>query len=113
MVTVNTLTASPLYALFESKRLPIKMVQPSNILTLEIILTSKLLLLAHKTPVLPMLVHPPSMIHLMLQEWCAHLVPVAQVHRNALPVDENLPTSVATVDFRNVSHRLSAQCSRA
>ena len=53
------------------------------------------------------------MIHLMLPEWCARLVSAAPVHRNALPVEENLPTIVATVDFGNVSHQLSAQCSHA
>ena len=70
------------------------------------------LLSAHKSPIPPILIHPPSMIHLMLQEWCVWLVSVAPVHRNALPVEENLPTSVATVDFGNVSHWSAAQCSR-
>ena len=49
---------------------------------------------AYKMPIPPMLVHPPCMIHLILQEWCSWPVSVAPVHRNALPVKENSPQSL-------------------
>ena len=60
----------------------------------------RFLLLVHKTPILPMLIRPPNMIHLTLQEWCLRLVSATPVHQNALPVEENLHTiSVAADDF--------------